>query len=116
MSNLGRIAIARDRFYGNEVYHRKMLTDMTQIEFFALRVIKCNFLPADINIGQTFVYWYSLLWGHRRDAFKFEVIPIFVMESLSNTIFSHLTAPKILLFNLRDDVFLIKHSNGSADR
>ena len=61
MSNLGRIAIARGRFHGNEVYHRKMLTDMTQIEFFALRVIKCNFLPADINIGQTFVYWYSLV-------------------------------------------------------
>ena len=60
MSNLGEIAIARDCFHGNEVYHRKMLTDITQIEFFALRVIKCNFLPAYINIGQTFVYWYSL--------------------------------------------------------
>ena len=61
MSNLGQIAIARYRFHGNEVYHRKMLTDMTQIDFFALRVIKCNFLPAYINIGQTFVYWYSLM-------------------------------------------------------
>ena len=38
-----------------------MLTDMTQIEFFALRVIKCNFLPAFINIEQNFVYWPSLL-------------------------------------------------------
>ena len=55
MSNLGEIAIARDRFHGNEVYHRKMFDHTTQIDFSALRVIKCNFLPAYINIGQTFV-------------------------------------------------------------